>query len=211
MSTRVSPRSSGWIEAAADATPSAFVAMITRSQVPGSDASVVASSRTVRSPLAPSTRSPAARMASMCFLPRVDCPDLVSGRGKETSVYRAHCTGADYCDLHRSLLVENALIEAGGDVQNPGRRRFVIHSSLEHAAHRKRTEHEPSPANSARHSSPGANVVLAERAGDEPLPGFEMPSVFSENVGQGGDGDKMIVDDVASDDVGPHLAVARTS
>ena len=66
VSTRVSSPSSGPIEAAADATPSALVAMITRSQGPGSDASVVASSRTVRSPLAPSTRSPRARIASMC-------------------------------------------------------------------------------------------------------------------------------------------------
>ena len=43
-----------------------FVAITTNSTGPTSDGSVVASIRTTRSPLAPSTRSPRARIASTC-------------------------------------------------------------------------------------------------------------------------------------------------
>mmetsp|Transcript_65220 Transcript_65220/g.189066 ORF Transcript_65220/g.189066 Transcript_65220/m.189066 type:complete len:274 (-) Transcript_65220:69-890(-) len=55
---------------AAAPTPDALVATTTRSTVPAaiSEASPVACSRTVRSPLAPSTRSPLARIASTCSL-----------------------------------------------------------------------------------------------------------------------------------------------
>ncbi len=52
--------------AAAAATCIALVAMITRSQGPASRASVIAFTFTVRSPEAPSTRSPFARIASTC-------------------------------------------------------------------------------------------------------------------------------------------------
>ncbi len=65
-STTVSGPSSGFTDSAAWATCIALVARMTRSQGPASLASVVALTRTVRSPEAPSTRKPLVRIASMC-------------------------------------------------------------------------------------------------------------------------------------------------
>src|SRR6185436_10443539 len=68
--TGVSLFNRGWRVWAAAATCIALVARTTRSQGPASCGSVVAFKRTVRSPEAPSTLSPRARIASMCSCQR---------------------------------------------------------------------------------------------------------------------------------------------
>src|SRR5262249_15315005 len=65
-STTVSATTSRRALTAAAFTSRALVAMITSSQGPASAASAVAFTRTVRSPEAPSTRRPLARIASTC-------------------------------------------------------------------------------------------------------------------------------------------------
>ena len=93
---RAAPRHS----LAAPRTSIAFVAITTRSTVPTSDGSDVAWTRTRRSPLAPSTRSPRSRIASTCSSHGSTRPHLVAGAAEQPRVHRAHRARADDRDPH---------------------------------------------------------------------------------------------------------------
>ena len=94
------------------------------------------------------------------LLPGVDRPHLVTGRGEETRVHRAHRAGADHRDL-QCVLRHRAFT--------------FIKCSPSSKSHRACAE----PCELGAPFVAARDVMLAERAGDEPLPGFEMPAECS--------------------------------